>query len=94
MNKNDRCKGEETMEFNENVMGLDRRKFLRTLIVSCPLFCVGGMGLFAASGTEKKAQKPGKKHKFLDNSKMSYEQVFDFAFAGFFLPSSRISGTK
>ena len=86
MNKNGRCKGGETMDFNENVRGFDRRKFLRTLIASCPLFCVGGMELFAASGTEKKAQKPGEKHKFLDNSKMSYEQVFDFAFAGFFLP--------
>ncbi len=74
------------MDLGENVMDPSRRNFLRTLITSCPLLCFGGVGLLAASATEKKTQSSGEKHKFLDNSNMSYDQIFDFAFAGFFLP--------
>lgn len=77
------------MYLNENETEPGRRKFIRTLITACPLFCIGGTGLMAASEKGSKAHNSGEKHKFLEIAELSYAQIFDFAFAGFFLPIVR-----
>jgi hypothetical protein len=74
------------MDLYKNGTEPGRRKFLRAMISACPLICLGGMGSFAASEATKSIPIVEGKHKFLENSDMSYAQVFDFAFAGFFLP--------
>jgi hypothetical protein len=50
------------------------------------LFFFGGTSLFATAGAKKTEQNAGEKHKFFEKASMSYAQVFDFAFVGFFLP--------
>jgi hypothetical protein len=85
-NINGCCKGEDVMHLNENDRLPGRRKFLRTLIATCPLFYIGGTG--------RTVQSTGEKHKFLENANLSYAQVFDFAFAGFFLPIIRNLGME
>jgi hypothetical protein len=72
-----------------NGMEPSRRRFLRTMISACPLICLAGMESFAASEAKRSVPGGEGKHKFLENSNMSYAQVFDFAFAGFFLPIIR-----
>ena len=87
-------KGEETMDLCRKDLESGRRKFFRTLITACPLFYLGGIELFASPEEEKLVQDTGEKHKFLENSNLNYAQVFDFAFAGFFLPIIRNLGNK
>jgi len=82
------------MDLCKKVLEPSRRKFFRTMIAACPLFCLGGVELFAASEAKKPVQNTGEKHKFLENSNLNYAQVFDFAFAGFFLPIIRNLGNE
>jgi hypothetical protein len=82
------------MHLNENDRLPGRRKFIRTLITACPLFCIGRTELMAASEKATPGQSSGEKHKFLENASMSYAQVFDFAFAGFFLPIIQNLGSE
>ena len=74
------------MDLLDKAMEPGRRKFLRTLITACPLFCFGGTGLVAAPAALRTIQEDEKKHKFDEKADMNYAQIFDFAFAGFFLP--------
>jgi hypothetical protein len=71
-----------------------RRKFIRTLMTAGPLFCISGTGLFAALETGSSAQNSGEKHKFLEIAELNYAQIFDFAFAGFFLPIIQNLGSE
>jgi hypothetical protein len=73
-------------DFPDKATEPGRRKFLRTLMTACPLFCFGGTGLVAAPATMRNIQENKEKHKFDEKADMNYAQIFDFAFAGFFLP--------
>jgi len=81
------------MDLCEKTMQPSRRNFLRTMITACPLFCLGGIELYSASEAKRTVQESEEKHKFLENSNMSYAQIFDFAFMGFFLPIIRNLGS-
>jgi hypothetical protein len=76
----------EKMDLYERAMQPGRREFLHVLMTACPLLCLGGVGLYSAPRNKNIAQKSEGKHKFHERANMSYAQIFDFAFAGFFLP--------
>lgn len=62
-----------------------RRQFLTKILPAGALFCFGGGHLFTLTQAEQKDQAPAEKHKFLADSKMSFKEVFDFAFRNSFI---------
>jgi hypothetical protein len=65
---------------------LHRREFVRRLVTTGSLVCLGSSGLFAMlrSTQEEKLQKA--KHKFLEDSGLTYEQVYQLAVGNLFIP--------
>jgi L-2-amino-thiazoline-4-carboxylic acid hydrolase-like protein len=57
----------------------NRRKFFSTIL---PLGAMCGFGCKTCFASDKSE----KKHKFLENSGMSFEEVFNFAFKNFYIP--------
>ena len=53
-----------------------RRSFLKTILPGGALVCLGGPCLLRASQFQEKAQTGGPKHKFLEDSGMSFAEVF------------------
>jgi hypothetical protein len=58
-----------------------RRQFLTNIIPVGGLFCFGCSNLLALSKFQEKAET--EKHKFQQNSNMTFEQVFKFAYSGY-----------
>lgn len=65
---------------------LDRREFARRLFASGTLVCLGSGGLFALLGSTQEEKQKKAKHKFLEDSGMTYEQVFKLAAGNLFIP--------
>jgi predicted hydrocarbon binding protein len=63
-----------------------RREFLLNVLPAGTLFCLGCGSLFAMAGGQEKQQTAEKKHKFLEDSGMSYEEVCNFAFKDGYIP--------
>jgi hypothetical protein len=64
-----------------------RRKFLLNILPAGTLFCLG-CGDLSAWTAGQDTQKTGKKkHKFLEDSGWSFQDVFDFAFKAFYIPT-------
>jgi hypothetical protein len=63
-----------------------RRQFLLKALPTGTLFCFGCGGLLATAGGQEKQKPPEKKHKFLEDSSMSFEDVYKFAFKVFYIP--------
>lgn len=65
---------------------LDRREFVRRLVSTGSLVCLGSGSLLAMlrSTQEEKPQKA--KHKFLEDSGLTYEQVYQLAAGNLFIP--------
>ena len=61
-----------------------RRDFLFTSIVAFPLLCIGCKGVFA-DDLFYQDPNPHTEHKFQQDSGMSYERVFDFAFKSWYI---------
>ena len=60
-----------------------RREFLLNILPAGTLFCLG-CGSMSAWTVSQEAQKAvEKKHKFLEDSGMSFQEVFEFAYKGF-----------
>ena len=57
-----------------------RRKFFSTILPMGTMCCFGCSTCFASDKSEKK-------HKFLEDSGMSFQQVFDFTFKEFYIPT-------
>ena len=66
-----------------------RRQFLLNVLPAGTLFCFGCSNFFASSQSEEKPKVASDKHKFLEDSSMSYKQVFEFAYRDSFVPILR-----
>ena len=66
---------------NKNISSFEqsRRQFFSKILSVGTLCCFGCSACFASAKSEKK-------HKFLEDSGMSFQQVFDFAFKEFYIP--------
>jgi len=53
-----------------------RRSFIKAILPGGALLCLGGQCLLGASQFEEKAKQAGQKHKFLEDSGMSFAEVF------------------
>jgi hypothetical protein len=63
-----------------------RRQFLLNALPAGTLFCFGCGGLLAMTSEQEKQKPPEKKHKFLEDSGMSFKEVYEFAFKVFYIP--------
>jgi hypothetical protein len=63
-----------------------RRQFLLNILPAGTLFCLGCSNLLALAQSEGKPQASPAKHKFLEDSGMSFEAVYKFAFQNHFIP--------
>jgi len=64
----------------------NRRQFL-SKIMSTGTFCLlGCRNLFAFSIPQDKSKTSLEKHKFKEDSEMSYSQVYEFAYKDWFIP--------
>jgi len=80
---------------NEKILSFEksRREFISKILPAGSLFCLGCGSLLSCARTEEKgavpeenSAVPAAKHKFLEDSGMSFQQVFDFAFKEFYIP--------
>jgi hypothetical protein len=58
-----------------------RRSFIKAVLPGGALLCLGGGCLLRAFQTEEKAKAAGQKHKFLEDSKMSFTEAFMLAYS-------------
>ncbi len=70
-----------------------RRQFFSEILPAGSLLCIGCGSLLSCARpeekpavSEEKGPVPAAKHKFLEDSGMSFEEVFDFAFKEFYIP--------
>ncbi len=61
----------------------NRREFLKNVLPAGTLFCLGCSHLLAKPNPVDKQEIPAKKHKFLEDSGMTVEEVFKFAAENF-----------
>ena len=66
-----------------------RREFLLNVLPAGSLFCLGCKGLLASSNLDGQHEGTSQKHKFLEDSGMSVEDVYKFAY-GTFVPVYQI----
>jgi len=59
-----------------------RRHFLMNILPAGTLFCLGCSNLLAVPNGQEKQKPAEKKHKFLEDSGMSFQEVFEFAYRG------------
>ncbi len=62
-------------------LATSRRQFLTNIIPAGGLFCFGCSNLMALSKFQEKAET--EKHKFQQNTNMTFEQVFQFSYQGY-----------
>jgi len=60
-----------------------RREFLLNIFPAGTLFCLGCGSLSALTGFQEEQESAEKKHKFQEDSAMSFQEVFEFSFNGF-----------
>lgn len=65
------------MNDHESGINSGRRSFLKAAFPGGALLCLGGRCLIGSSQAEAKAKSAGQKHKFLEDSKMSFAEVFN-----------------
>lgn len=71
----------------------NRRQFLINAIPIGTFLCLGTQSLWAASQSQAKEDKPPAKHKFLENSEMSFRALFKFTFQNYYIPClERLAG--
>jgi hypothetical protein len=59
-----------------------RRHFLLNILPAGTLFCLGCSNILAMANRQEKQKPAEKKHKFLEDSGMSFQEVFEFAYRG------------
>lgn len=65
---------------------LERRQFLLRFLPAGTLFCIGCGGLMPSFLLGNQKVEAGKKHKFLDDAGISFQDVYDFAYKGSYIP--------
>ncbi len=63
-----------------------RRQFLFDIFPLGSLLCLGGNNLLALSQSVSKTKDSSVKHKFLEDSEMSFRDVFRFTFQNYYIP--------
>ena len=63
-----------------------RRQFLSKILPAGSFFCFGCINLPSYAQTEGKPTVSTTQRKFLENSGMSFQEVYDFAFKEFYIP--------
>ena len=63
-----------------------RRRFLTNALPAGTMLCLGCPALSALGGAQANAQAPTPKHKFAEDSKMSFEEVYKFAYENDHIP--------
>jgi L-2-amino-thiazoline-4-carboxylic acid hydrolase len=73
---------------NDDTIKNDRREFLIKTFSSCALCCLAAPSLFAS---DKKSSpiSSNQKHKFESDSGMTMQQVYNFAFEGYYIPAMK-----
>jgi len=71
------------MRKNELLFMPSRRAFLSNALPAGTLFCLGCGGLFAREKAQEQPRPAEQKHKFLEDSGMSFQKVFEFAYEEF-----------
>ena len=71
------------MIIKPSILASSRRQFLRNVFPAGTLFCCGCNGLLAMMSGQQKQRAPVRKHKFLEDSGMSFQEVFKFAYGDF-----------
>jgi hypothetical protein len=66
-----------------------RRQFLLNVLPAGTLLCLGGDHLLAITNGQDKPKPAEKKHKFLEDSGMSMQEVFEFAYKDYYIPLLR-----
>lgn len=66
-----------------------RRKFFLDILPAGALLCFGWDNLLTSAQHEEKRKVLAKKHKFLEDSGMSFKEVYAFAFEGHLIPLMR-----
>ena len=69
-----------------------RRAFLTNALPAGTLFCLGCGSLFAQEGVQPQQKPAEQKHKFLEDSGMSFQEVFKFAYEDFIEVMQFIAG--
>lgn len=67
-----------------------RRDFLFRVLPAGTVFCLGAGGLTTMSAFQEPAKTAGNKHKFLEDSGMSFQEVYEFTFKDYYIPVLRI----
>jgi hypothetical protein len=70
------------MNNSESVLFSGRRSFLKSVLPGGALLCLGGGCLLRAFQGEEKAKPAAQKHKFLEDSKLSFTEAFMLAYSG------------
>lgn len=63
-----------------------RRDFLLRVLPAGTFLCLGCRGLSALAAAQEKAAPAEKKHKFLEDSGMSFQDIFAFTFKHYYIP--------
>jgi hypothetical protein len=63
-----------------------RRQFLLNILPVGTLLCLGSSHLLALSQSVSKTRDSSVKHKFLEDSEMSFKDVFRFTFQNYYIP--------
>lgn len=74
------------MDMKDATCTSSRRRFLTNALPAGTLLCLGCPALSALGIAQANAQAPSPKHKFTEDSKMSFEQVYKFAYKDGFIP--------
>ena len=77
---------------NREISMPQRRQFLLRDLPSVGLCCMSGLGSSVFTDLCSGNRPQSSKHKFFEDSKMSFKQVFDFAFKRRFIESMKILG--
>jgi len=64
----------------------NRRQFLKSILPTGTIFCLGCSGLFALPQTKEKSKTATPRDKFLEDSGMSFQDVFAFTFRNYYIP--------
>jgi hypothetical protein len=74
------------MDDQRSLTVLGRRSFLKSALPGGALFCLGCGPLLALGQSQEKVAEEAGKHKFMEDSGMSFKEVYDFAFSWNLIP--------
>jgi hypothetical protein len=74
------------MQGNSAMLSSSRRHFLQNILPVGATLCLGSRSLFAGTWSKDECQGTPEKHKILEDSAMTFTDVFQFAFRNYYIP--------